>query len=239
MKTLYAVLGVEPDADDTELENAYLRLKVRYPQTKLDADENARIQFQGISQAYKTLSNPDSRLMYDKRLASAGVKTVTVTSRDDGDSAGWLSTRNIIVAGLMAIIISGMWVYHSRERTRLEKEVADRALQVIETEKQRNAELQQAEEARRQAQFENSQKNQDLARERQQRNETLQTSREAQQQQAAAQRQVMFEQQQQQQRSQQDAMAKQRASMEAERRLANEKAQLRAICMQRYNRPDC
>jgi len=239
MKTLYAVLGVGPDVDQADLENAYLRLKVRYPQEKIDADENARIQFQGITQAYKTLSNPDSRLMYDKRLASAGVRTVTLQARGDDDSPGWISTRNVVIAGLMAVIISGMWVYHSREKARMEKEVIDHALQLVEEEKKRNADLREAEEARRQVQFENSQKNQDLARERQLRNDALQSSREAQSQSAVVQRQVMYDQQLQQQRAQQEAMAKQRAVYEAERRLANDKQQLRAICMQRYNRPDC
>ena len=243
MKTLYAVLGVAPDVDQTELEDAFLRLKVRYPQSKLDSDENSRIQFQGINQAFATLSNPDSRKLYDRRLAKAGVRTATSTRDDFDEPSGWFSMRNIVVVGIIALLISGMWFYHSREKARMEQELIERALRIAEDEKKREAELRAAEEARRQQQFAAGQERQAEMRERQLRAEAAQSGRESSNQSASLQRQQMNEQRQQlmeqQQRERQAQADKQRAAMEAERRIANEKQQLRSICMQRYNRPDC
>src|ERR1700744_4819086 len=123
MKTLYALLGVEPDVDAAELETAFLSMKARYPQTKIDADESARLQFQGIRQAYSTLSNPATRAMYDQRLAKAGVKTAPMA--ESGDSAGWLSTRNIIISGVFVLVIACMWFYHVHEQARLQRELAE------------------------------------------------------------------------------------------------------------------
>jgi len=241
MKTLYAVLGAAPDADQGDLENAYLRLKARYPQAKLDADENARIQFQGITQAYKTLSNPGTRAAYDKRLAGAGVRTTTVAADERED--GWLSTRNILVAGIIALMIAGMWFYNAREQNRIQKDVADRALRLVEQEKQREAEQREAEEQRRQMQAGASQQRQDEMRERQLRNEAAASIRDAQNQSQRAESQAMAAQRQQQydqqNRDRQEQAAKQRATYEADRRLQNDKQQLRSMCMQRYNRPDC
>lgn len=243
MKTLYAVLGVEPGVGATELEDAFLRLKVRYPQAKLDSDENARIQFQGISQAYNVLSNPDSRKLYDRRLANVGVRTVTATGNEFDEPAGWLSTRNLIVVGIIALLISGMWFYHSREKARMEQEILERTLRLAEEDKKREAELRQAEEARRQQQFSANQERQAEMRERQLRNEAAQSGRESSSISANLQRQQLAEQRQQEndrlRRENQEQMTKQRAAQEAERRLYNEKQQLRSICMQRYNRPDC
>jgi curved DNA-binding protein CbpA len=243
MKTLYAVLGVDPGVGATELEDAFLRLKVRYPQGKLDSDENARIQFQGINQAYNVLSNPDSRKLYDRRLANAGVRTVTVTRDEFDEPSGWLSTRNLIVAGIIALLISGMWFYHAREKARMEQEIIERALRLAEEEKKREAEMRQAEETRRQQQFSANQERQAEMRERQLRNEAAQSGRESsyqsanlQRQQAAEARQAEYDKQR---RESQEQMTKARAAQEAERRLYNEKQQLRSICMQRYNRPDC
>jgi curved DNA-binding protein CbpA len=241
MKTLYAVLGAEPDADQGDLENAYLRLKARYSQAKLDSDENARIQFQGITQAYKTLSDPDTRAAYDKRLAKAGVRTTTMVVDEHAD--GWLSTRYMVVGGLIVLMIAGMWFYNAREQTRIQKDIVDRTLRLVEQEKQREAEQREAEEQRRQMQASNSQQRQDEMRERQLRNEAAASIRDAQNQSQRAESQVMAAQRQQQyeqqNRDRMEQAAKQRAAYEAERRVQNDKQQLRSMCMQRYNRPDC
>jgi curved DNA-binding protein CbpA len=241
MKTLYAVLGVEPDADQGDLENAFLRLKARYPQAKLEADENLRIQFQGISQAYKTLSNPDTRAAYDKRLASVGVRNVSASAT--ADDGGWMSTRNFVVAGVVVLLVACMWFYNQREQTRIQKDIAERAMRLAEEEKKRQDEQREADEQRRQAMANASQQRQDEQRERQLRAEAAASirdaqyqSRQAESQAMAAQRQQQYEQQN---RERQEQADKQRAAYEAERRLQNEKQQLRNMCMQRYNRPDC
>ncbi len=152
MKTLYSILGVDPGVSFDDLEQAYLRRKVAYPQTKLDADENARIQWQGIEQAYKTLANADSRAMYDRRLANAGLKIAAVQPVSE-EGHGWLSTPNIMVAGIILIIISGMWFYQAREKAKMQKEILEQALRIAEEEKKKQAELRAAEEERRQASY--------------------------------------------------------------------------------------
>lgn len=241
MKTLYALLGVTPDADDGEIEDAFSRLKMRYPDSRLASDDNARIQFQGIQQAYNVLSNPAARRMYDARLARAGVKTAPVPARgmDDDESPGLLTTRNIIVAGLFVIAVAGMWFYHVREETRLKKEILERALKMEEEQRARVAAQQEADEQRRQAAQARLDKRQDEMREQQLRNDATRSMREAQQQSAMAQRQAMYEQQNRERQERQDQVAKQRAAFEAQQRINNDKQQLRQICMQRYNRPDC
>ena len=148
VKTLYSVLGVASSAYPEEIDDAFDRLKLQYPKAKLDADENARMRFLAAQQAYETLSNPDARALYDKKLAKAGIKVNTQAYAAEGGNTGWISTRNIIVAGLILILISGMWVYHARQKAREERETVARVLRLAEEEKQRQAELQAAAEAR-------------------------------------------------------------------------------------------
>ena len=244
MKTLYSILGVNPGVSADDLEQAFLRRKVAYPQSKLDADDNARIQWQGIEQAYKTLSTPDARVMYDRRLANAGVKAVTMVSSEiDDDKPGWMSTRNILLAGLILIVISGMWFYQAREKARMQKEILEQALRIAEEEKKKQAELQSAEEERRQARFEQQKRRDEENQQRSFQREALQAGREAtsqsRQAESTAQSATRQEQYQRDQRDRTEQAAKRQAQYEAERRLSNEKAQLRSVCMQRYGRPDC
>jgi curved DNA-binding protein CbpA len=235
MKTLYALLGVSPTVDSSELETAFLRLKANYPQTRLDMDETARIQFQGLQQAYSTLAIPATRAMYDQRLARAGVKTAPV-AMDGDESAGWLSTRNIIVAGLFVMAVAGMWFYHVQQQSRLQREVLERALKMAEDEKKQQLEMREAEEQRAQARAVSDQARQGEMRERQLRIEASQSIREAQSQSRQAESQTSMQQRQQ---AMAEQNAKQRAAYDAQRRLQDDKNQLRSICIQRYNRPDC
>lgn len=243
VKTLYSVLGLESSAYPEDIEDAFNRLKLQYPKAKLDADETARMRFQAAQQAYETLSNPDARALYDQKLAKAGIKVSTQAYVVDDDGSGWISTRNIIVAGLILILISGMWVYHARQKAREERETAERVLRLAEEEKRRQAELQAQEEARRQTSFEQSQQRQAEARERQFRLESERLGRQVSIEQQNAQRQADAQRRQEQyaieQRQRQEQAAKRQVEYEAQRRLQEEKRQLRELCMKRYNRPDC
>lgn len=237
MKTLYALLGVEQDVDQSDIQIAFERLKARYPQAKLETDEAARLQFQGIQQAYNTLYNPATRNMYDQRLAKAGVRVAPVPAGDGGSS--WASTRNIVIAGLFVLAIAGMWFYHAREQARLQRELVERTLKMEEDKRKQDAELRDAQEQRTQAQADANAQRQAELRDRQLRADADRSIREAQalsrQSAQQAQQQAMFERQQ----AAADQAAKQRAAFEAQRRLQDDKNQLRAICIQRYNRPDC
>jgi hypothetical protein len=181
--------------------------------------------------------------MYNRRLANAGVKTVTVKALDADEDRGWVNSRNVIIAGLVLVLISGMWFYHAREKTRMQKEILEQALRIAEDEKRKQAELQAAEEERRQARFRQQQDRDQENRDRQFQREALQAGREASSQarQAdyAAQSAARQADNQRQQSDRNQEMAKRQAQMEAERRLSSDKALLRSTCMQRYGRPDC
>lgn len=76
MSTLYALLGVEPDASQEAIERAYARQRVRYaPEhvAELDpelqrvaAERNAELE-----RAYRILGDPERRRQYDSSLGGA------------------------------------------------------------------------------------------------------------------------------------------------------------------------
>ena len=250
MKTLYTVLGIDPDATTPEINLAFSRAKLRYPETKLANDENAKIQFQAIAQAHATLVNDDSRAAYDLRLSRAGVKSVNVAVTDSDSHTG----RNFAIGAVVVALVSGMWFYHAREKAKAQREVAAQVLKLAEEEQKRRAEEAERNEARL---------DQDRARSREreaenkERRERATLDRALQTQGArsdAAARQGQYEEQRREQaaanqqrqadydktrRDDADRNAARQAQMDAERRLLAEKRQLRETCMARYGKPDC
>ncbi|MFM9971222.1 MAG: DnaJ domain-containing protein [Burkholderiales bacterium] len=240
VKTLYTVLGVASDVEDQDIQQAFVRAKLRYPQAKIEVDNVARGEFLAIQQAFDTLSNEDARAAYDQKLARAGMPVI---AREGATAAGGESMRIALVIGMIVLLISGMWTYYSYQRTKAEKEIAERALKLVEEEKQRKALLEQQEEQRRQARFDDMRKREadfeqqravaDAERLRNQvSNDTARAEREA-----ANNRQREQNAQAQAERNRQ--MQQRQVQFDAERRVAQEKQQLRAMCMQRYGRPDC
>ena len=66
-KTLYEVLGVSKDADESEIKRAYRSLSLVYHPDR-NSDEDAKSKFQEISSAYERLKDPASRDDYDMEL---------------------------------------------------------------------------------------------------------------------------------------------------------------------------
>lgn len=240
VKTLYSALGLETDAGYDDIEAAFTRLRLKYPQSLLDTDEAARIRFQAIRHAHAILKDPDSRAAYDRRISRAGIRT-TVTGMP-ADS-GWMAARPVIVLSMVILLVSGMWWYHARQTAAEEAEALQRVLQLAEAEKRRQAELQAQEAARRQALFEMQQQRQQETQERQWQQEARQASRQVdadlRNAQAQAEAQKRRERQDQETRERQQRMERQQAEREAQLRLQREQAELRRICMERYRRPDC
>src|ERR1035437_5300476 len=109
VKTLYSVLGLDATASQNDIDDAFTRLKLQHPQAKIEADENARIRFAAIQQAYATLHEPDARAAYDQRVKRAGIKVADWSPLALNNEPGWISLRNILVAGFVVILVSGMW----------------------------------------------------------------------------------------------------------------------------------
>ena len=63
---LYTLLGIEKNASNAEIRKAYRKLVFLYHPDKNKTDPNAGAKFANISRAYKILSNPDSRKIYDE-----------------------------------------------------------------------------------------------------------------------------------------------------------------------------
>jgi len=70
----YEVLGVSRGATDQELKSAYRKLAMQYHPDKNSGDKDSEEKFKEISEAYKVLSNPETRAAYD-RFGHAGVGT--------------------------------------------------------------------------------------------------------------------------------------------------------------------
>ena len=76
-QTLYQVLGLIPGATESEVRHAYYSLAKRLHPDKFSEEETknrAEKLFAAITEAYATLSKPDSRTDYDKSLSQASDK---------------------------------------------------------------------------------------------------------------------------------------------------------------------
>jgi len=246
VKTLYTLLGVDSTATFQDIEDAFTRLKLRHPAKLLETDDEARMRFRAIQQAYDTLSDPDSRAVYDQRIKKAGVRVDTSYASAMADTGGGMlgsTGRNIILVGLIIVLVSGMWWWYAREKAREEAETRARILKLAEEEKKRQADLDAAQEARRQAAFEASQKMQDDARARMERQDAQNTLRqiEADQRNQQNRDEVLKRQQQlaQDRQTREAQLAKIQAERDAQNRVQLEKQQLRQMCLDRYRRPDC
>jgi DnaJ family protein C protein 9 len=65
-ENLYSLLGLQKTASNSEIRKAYRRLVFLCHPDKNKSDPNASTKFSNISRAYKILSNPESRKLYDE-----------------------------------------------------------------------------------------------------------------------------------------------------------------------------
>lgn len=64
-KDYYKILGVEKDANDSDIKKAYRKLAIVHHPDKNPDDESAHQRFQEIQEAHETLSDPQKRERYD------------------------------------------------------------------------------------------------------------------------------------------------------------------------------
>lgn len=63
-KDLYEILGLPDDADDAAIKKVYRKLSVKYHPDK-NPDEDSKVKFAEIRDAYEVLNDPDKKLLYD------------------------------------------------------------------------------------------------------------------------------------------------------------------------------
>lgn len=68
MSNFYEILGLDNDADESQIKKAYRSLSLKYHPDR-NTDEEATTKFQSISTAYETLSDPELRKKYDMQGA--------------------------------------------------------------------------------------------------------------------------------------------------------------------------
>jgi len=73
-KDYYADLGLRRDATPDDIKKAYKKLALKVHPDKNKNKAKAEEQFKKIGEAYKILSNPQTKLMFDRELAAADMK---------------------------------------------------------------------------------------------------------------------------------------------------------------------
>lgn len=158
-RSLYDLLEVSEIASNEVIHAAYSRLSEKL-KTKI-ANENApdtEVQLRALTDAYRMLSNPQSRQRYDASLA---MKNVVY----EEDTPFWTKTK-VAIFSVITILAVGAYAKHNQtiereqtERARIAAEQAEKERQVkLEEEKDRLAREQELQhrqdEARQQAQLE-------------------------------------------------------------------------------------
>ncbi len=117
MKTYYALLGLESDASQDEIEAAYQRQRQRYAVEQVaDMDEEiyrvAQQRTAELDQAYHTLADPQRRQEYDARIGSTAAQPARPTNKK-------LTTRELSYAAggvvVALLLIGAIWTLTGRE----------------------------------------------------------------------------------------------------------------------------
>jgi DnaJ-class molecular chaperone len=106
MRNFYDVLGIDPNADNEEIKDAFQNLaKIFHPDLNL-GDEMAERRFKEICQAYGTLKEPRTRAAYElglahqRRKAQRGVSTAVMA----GFTTSMIST--IVISLVMVWLLT-------------------------------------------------------------------------------------------------------------------------------------
>ena len=87
----YDLLGVNQQADETTIKNAYRKLAMKYHPDRNAGDSSAEARFKEINTAYETLKDPTKRSIYD-RYGPDGVDQSNAGGFANGFSASWGGT---------------------------------------------------------------------------------------------------------------------------------------------------
>ncbi|CAE8624296.1 unnamed protein product [Polarella glacialis] len=77
-KDIYEVLGLQDDADESEIKKVYRKLSVKYHPDK-NPDEASKVKFAEIRDAYEILNDPDKKILYD----TGGMEAVKKAEKEE------------------------------------------------------------------------------------------------------------------------------------------------------------
>jgi DnaJ-class molecular chaperone len=106
MRNFYTVLRVAPKASEAEIKSAFRNMaKTCHPDVK-PGDSEAEAAFQEVKRAYKFLSNPETRKVYDEFLASRRA----VERRRFRRAAATMSVSFVLTAA--TVFVATIWIQH-------------------------------------------------------------------------------------------------------------------------------
>jgi DnaJ-class molecular chaperone len=111
MRNFYTVLRVAPKASGAEIKSAFRNMaKTCHPDVK-PGDSEAEAAFQEVKRAYKFLSNPETRKVYDEFLASRRA----VERRRFRRAAATMSASFVLTAA--TVFVATIWLQHGGTAT--------------------------------------------------------------------------------------------------------------------------
>lgn len=243
-KTLYDVLEVSPSANTDVIQAAYQRIRERFQARAAQGDEDALNQLKLAREAAAVLTHAERRARYDadRRAAQSAATRPRPLTIEEEESAfrgrrAWLI--GLAIAGLLAY---GMYVREQAitERTRA---FLDTQRELVNQQQSLEQERIEAAERRNEGYAVRSVQTDDERRRRYERERFEQEARRIKDQQemelARAEQAKRMEAARRQASEREAEYQQERQAREAARTAAREQAQLREICLQRYNRPDC
>ncbi|XP_050230333.1 chaperone protein dnaJ 11, chloroplastic [Mercurialis annua] len=89
--SFYEVLGIQVGASNREIKSAYRRLaRTLHPDVAtLDRKDTSADEFMKIHSAYSTLSDPDKRALYDRKLVTRNNRPLTVRYSGSYHGRNW------------------------------------------------------------------------------------------------------------------------------------------------------
>jgi curved DNA-binding protein CbpA len=133
-RTLYDVLEVSKSASQDMIDAAFTRLSAKF--TAVDESKavnpTQRFYLDAVNRAYATLSDPEKRTQYDRKLE---LDAFTSVRRAPVAESVWTLPKLALI-GIVVLGVSGFYYKHQKEQTRLEAE------KVIANAKAREAEAQ-------------------------------------------------------------------------------------------------
>jgi len=112
-KDYYAVLGVDKDASQVDIDRNYKRMASKHHPDRGGSEERMK----SLNEAYGVLKNQSSRRAYDvarrpRVTASSFVPVTTPTARDTGAFGHVLSAGLCLIAGLfLLLLVRYQWIF--------------------------------------------------------------------------------------------------------------------------------